>query len=139
MRERARHVCTPQVGSGLQAAWIALVKATPVEALTSAVSKELVGTFFLLGGAPSGQALPPQLMCTQDLSNQVRSAMAYPKATIRHASFCLSKPYGDWAILAVERLRCAACRDGMIQEVGGFPLMRPSFAGPTDALANVSI
>ena len=95
MRERAWPVCTPQIDPGLQAAWIALVKATPVEALTSALSKELVSNFFSLGGAPSGQSLPPQLMFTPDLEIQVISAMGISLNNYETCLFCLPESHTD--------------------------------------------
>lgn len=55
----------------LQAAWEALIRATSIEALQHALGTELLGIFFVLGGTPSGQALPPQLMFTPNSDSQV--------------------------------------------------------------------
>ena len=55
----------------LQAAWKTLIEATPIEALQHALSTELLGIFFILGGTLSGHALPRQLIFTPDSDSQV--------------------------------------------------------------------
>lgn len=65
------HVHTMKVSSSSQAAWGALINATPCETLQNALSTELLGVFFSLGGTPSGQALPWQLIFTPEITSQV--------------------------------------------------------------------
>ena len=48
--------------------------AAPVKALEAALSTELLGSFFSLGGAPAGQALLPQLILTPDPGSQVTAS-----------------------------------------------------------------